>query len=120
VNELRKQLRDADPLAREPGLSAADAGAIRRIVVAAAEAQPSRSAAWPHPLFLAATVAATIIVGVAVGARLSSLEARNATSRANAITRTSGLTTAAERRQLHFATPGGTRIIWVFDPEFNP
>ena len=26
----------------------------------------------------------------------------------------------AERRQLQFATPGGTRIIWVFDPEFNP
>ena len=24
------------------------------------------------------------------------------------------------RRQLQFATPGGTRVIWVFDPEFNP
>jgi hypothetical protein len=24
-----------------------------------------------------------------------------------------------ERQQLHFATPGGTRIIWVFDSEFK-
>ena len=27
---------------------------------------------------------------------------------------------AGGRRQLQFATPGGTRVIWVFDPEFNP
>jgi hypothetical protein len=25
----------------------------------------------------------------------------------------------AEQRQLQFATPGGTRIIWVFNPEFD-
>ena len=25
----------------------------------------------------------------------------------------------AERRQLQFATPGGTRIIWTFDPDFS-
>jgi len=24
-----------------------------------------------------------------------------------------------ERRQLQFSTPGGTRIIWVFDSEFQ-
>jgi hypothetical protein len=23
------------------------------------------------------------------------------------------------RRQLQFATPGGTRIIWVFNPDFS-
>jgi hypothetical protein len=26
---------------------------------------------------------------------------------------------AAERQQLQFATPGGTRIIWVFDSQFD-
>jgi hypothetical protein len=25
----------------------------------------------------------------------------------------------AARQQLHFSTPGGTRIIWVFDPGFE-
>jgi hypothetical protein len=25
----------------------------------------------------------------------------------------------AERQQLHFRTPGGTRIIWVFDSQFE-
>jgi hypothetical protein len=128
VEELRRQLRDGDPLARESGLSAADADAIRRLVMDAADqasvalwlTKPRADAreGWPHPLFLAATVAATIIVGVVVGARLSSSDARNAGS--NAIAGTSGVTTVAERRQLQFATPGGTRIIWVFDPEFNP
>jgi hypothetical protein len=24
------------------------------------------------------------------------------------------------RRQLQFATPGGTRVIWVFDSKFQP
>ncbi len=26
---------------------------------------------------------------------------------------------AGERRQVQFATPGGTRIIWTIDPEFR-
>jgi hypothetical protein len=26
---------------------------------------------------------------------------------------------AGERRQVQFATPGGTRIIWTLDPEFK-
>jgi len=26
---------------------------------------------------------------------------------------------ATQRQQLHFSTPGGTRIIWVFDPGFE-
>jgi hypothetical protein len=26
---------------------------------------------------------------------------------------------APARQQLHFSTPGGTRIIWVFDPGFE-
>jgi hypothetical protein len=31
-----------------------------------------------------------------------------------------GVTDAAgDRQQLQFATPGGTRIIWVFDPAFE-
>jgi hypothetical protein len=29
-------------------------------------------------------------------------------------------TALRERRQLQFASPGGTRIIWVFDSDFNP
>jgi hypothetical protein len=27
---------------------------------------------------------------------------------------------AGAHRQLQFASPGGTRIIWVFDSEFHP
>ena len=120
MNELRTLLRDADPLAREPGLSAADADAMRRRIVAAAGAQPSTAAMWPRPVFVAVTVAATIIIGIAMGARLSWPVARDAKPRASALARTRGPSDFAERRQLQFATPGGTRIIWVFDPEFNP
>jgi hypothetical protein len=116
VKHLNAALRDADPLSREPGLSDADAAAIRRAVVAAADRADSSAAAWPRPLFVAATIAATVVAGVGIGSfvprRAAQPEARRAGSQARA--------QADARRQLQFATPGGTRIIWVFDPEFNP
>jgi hypothetical protein len=117
VKHLNAALRDADPLSREPGLSDADAAAIRRAVVAAADRADSSAAAWPRPLFVAATIAATVVAGVGIGSlvprRAAQPEPRRAAS-------AQARAQADARRQLQFATPGGTRIIWVFDPEFNP
>ena len=118
-DQLNAALVDADPIAREGGLSAADADRMRRVVVAAAGAE-REIAFWPRPMFVAATLAATLLVGIIGGSRLPRSETtRHAITTAN---RTDAAPTLqiAERRQLQFATPGGTRIIWVFDPEFNP
>jgi hypothetical protein len=70
---------------------------------------------WPHPLSIAATIALTLAAGITVG-RL--LPPRETLREAPAIAQAADATGA--RRQLQFATPGGTRVIWVFDPEFKP
>jgi hypothetical protein len=119
MDALKTALVGGDPIAREGELAASDADAMRRAVVAAAEAHAS-APFWPRPLFLAATVAVTIVVGVALGARLPQ-RAQPPPAAQLALSEPAASTTRVdERRQLQFATPGGTRIIWVFDPAFNP
>jgi hypothetical protein len=68
---------------------------------------------WPHPLAIAATVVLTMAAGVVAGRRLPPPREAPAIARADAAA-------PAARRQLQFATPGGTRVIWVFNPEFEP
>jgi hypothetical protein len=71
---------------------------------------------WPHPLSIAATIALTLAAGITVGRLLP--PPREMPREARAIAQAADATGA--RRQLQFATPGGTRVIWVFDPEFKP
>jgi hypothetical protein len=105
---LGKHLRDGDPLADAPALPPLDVQRIRRAVLA--EAGRPSPAWWPGPVIVAATVAATLAAGVVIGHRLP----REAP----------GVVDTREwlepgRRQVQFATPGGTRIIWVIDPDFD-
>ncbi len=117
---LKAALEAGDPIAREGSLSSAEADRMRRGVVAAAAGAERKTAFWPQPMFVAATLAVTLLVGIVGGSRLPRGEtARHAVTTANRTDAGSTLQ-VAERRQLQFATPGGTRIIWVFDPEFNP
>jgi hypothetical protein len=119
LDQLNAALVGGDPVSREAGLSAAEVDAMRRAVVLAAETQVSVPF-WPRPLFLMATLAATIVVGIVLGAGLPQQEQRPPAARLALSEPAASRTRVAERRQLQFATPGGTRIIWVFDPEFNP
>jgi hypothetical protein len=113
MNDVGKWLRDADPLA--PGgadaLAPAEAQAMRRSMMAELSERRAPAAFWPHPLAIAATVALTLASGVVVGRHLPE---RHDPSR-DAIART-----APDLRQLQFAMPGGTRVIWVFNSEFQP
>jgi hypothetical protein len=82
----------------------------RRILNATVRADVVRTP-WQQPLALAAMVALTIAAGVFAGLRFSAAEApADAPAAASP---------AEGRRQFQFSTPGGTRIIWVFDPEFQ-
>ena len=123
MDALKAALGGGDPVAREPGLSAAEVDTMRRAVVAAAE-NHAPAPFWPRPMFLAATVAVTIVVGIVLGAGLppvkTRIEKRPLAARLAPSEPATPTTQVAERRQLQFATPGGTRIIWVFDPAFNP
>ncbi len=82
------------------------ARAMRRIVVAvAADAEPMAS---PWPLRVAAA-----------GVMLAFLTAGAGDHRGAAATSGADPVRAGERRQIQFATPGGTRIIWELNPEFT-
>lgn len=122
MKDVGQWLRDADPLGPENDdsddaeLSPADAHAIRRAMLDALDTRTPALLWWPHPLAIAATVTLTLAAGVIVGRRLP--PPRNApdpTAMAHA-----GASLDGGLRQLQFATPGGTRVIWVFNPDFRP
>jgi hypothetical protein len=98
--------RDAAPLPAD------DVQAMRRTVVAAArETRPVIR--WRRPLAIAATLCLMVGLGAAAGRRF---EPRHAPAAA----RSDEIAPAgAGQLQLQFATPGGTRIIWVFNSELN-
>ena len=110
MTDVRQWLKAGDPLRGEPRLDDDDARAMRRAVMARPRAR--FDAAWPQPVFVAVTIAVTLVVGTALGRRLPlSRGAHPAVAhRANE---------PGERRQLQFATPGGTRIIWTFHQEID-
>jgi len=115
MKDIGRLLRDGDPVAQEPEMSAAEVQAVRRAVLDAIDVPDRAASRWPGPLLAAAAVAAAMVAGVAVGLRTP-------TSQMPAVGAESSHASGAARaqRQLQFASPGGTRIIWVFDPEFNP
>jgi hypothetical protein len=81
------------------------ARAIRRMAVAiAADAEPMPSA-WPLRV-------------AACGVMLAFLTAAGGDHR-SAAAPAADPARAGERRQIQFATPGGTRIIWELNPEFT-
>jgi hypothetical protein len=115
MTNLGKQLRDGDPLADAPALPPHDVQRIRRIVVDEA-GRPE--ALWsPRPLVVAATVGATLAAGVVVGQRLP----RHTPVQVGTVERPGAgqVDPGEDRRQVQFDTPGGTRIIWVIDPDFD-
>jgi hypothetical protein len=123
MKDVGQWLRDADPLGPESDdsddaeLSPAEAHAIRRAMLSALDTRTPAPLWWPHPLAIAATVALTLAAGVVVGRRLPPpRDARDAPAMAHA----GGAPLDGGLRQLQFATPGGTRVIWVFNPDFQP
>ncbi len=116
MTDLTKLLRDADPLREDEGLSPADAQAIRRRMFAAVQPEFFAIPAWQRPFAVAAVVALMVAVGVVTGRRMTSDEAIPPTVTRTASTVPAGGSSAgSEMRQLQFASPGGTRIIWIFD-----
>jgi hypothetical protein len=112
MSNWKDMLRAHDPAAGAT-LPADDAAAMRRRVVGAVPAAKTSPAWWPQPLAFAAMVVLMIVAGVVAGRRLPVVEQR---AEVEDVPRAID---AGERRQLQFATPGGTRIIWIFDPQFD-
>ena len=119
MTNLSKLLNDGDPLRSDGGeaaeLSTVDAERMRRVIVSAAlESRPSR-APWLRPLAMAAVAALLVAVGTMTGHQVivEPAPAAGTPEPLAAIDGSGG--DGGDRRQLQFSTPGGTRIIWIFD-----
>ena len=120
MTDLTKLLRDADPLRDRPDerLSDGEVQVMRRAMLEAARESVAAGSLWRRPLAFAAIALVLVAVGGIAGDR-----ARDWTDRSTAISETAWLTDETRgssgdlgRRQVQFATPGGTRIIWILDP----
>jgi hypothetical protein len=112
MKDLQTLLREGDPLTREPELPMAEADRIRRLLLREARHEPRR--VWLGAALLGfasvMTALAVVVAGRGEGLQTSG-PSRPATSNA--------IVDAPPTRQLQFATPGGTRVIWVFDSTFD-
>ena len=122
MTDWRFRLRDADR-ALERDVEPDASQRIRRTILAAVPANRPAVQAWSRTF--AATAAVLTLVCVALlttlqgGARLTDDPAVRVEPADPALASTTDDTSTTERQQLHFSTPGGTRIIWVFDPGFE-
>jgi hypothetical protein len=123
MKDWHSRLREGDPGA-DAVMSAGDVRRIRAAVIAAArQAQVRQPLLWPRAFVV--TAAALIMV---CGSMLTMLQrtTRQIDNPVDAVLKVAANTaedvadvSSGERQQLHFRTPGGTRIIWVFDSEFE-
>jgi hypothetical protein len=110
MNNLKDLLRDADPVPREPGLSSDALADLRRAMLAAAHAEPVRPVFWLRQLTMAACLTVLVLAGLVAAYRVQPA-ARDVPTPASSA--------SAQPTQIHFSTPGGTRIIWTLDPGFQ-
>src|SRR4051812_47869960 len=111
MNDLKTVLRDGDPVSREGGMEPDAVSRMRGAVVAVARAADRRPALVSKQVAMAACLTAMVITGV-IGARRVPDASRAANS--------SPIPGAGDQRtQVHFSTPGGTRIVWTLDPSFQ-
>ncbi len=113
MTDIRTLLQESDPLgepiAQHEGLTADDAQAIRHAVLVAARDAAAAVPLWRRPLAFAAVATALTVISGIVGHR------SGASTYDTPPVVADGAAGEVDCRQLQFATPGGTRIIWIFD-----
>ena len=114
MKTLRTLLREDDPVERESALSADDVDRIRQMLLAAET--PRRSRHWKMRMALAGAL--SVLAGVAAWHAGWPSSVWQRSDPPNHVAR-APINAPTDRRQVQFATPGGTRIIWVFDPHFD-
>lgn len=119
MSDWRSLLHDADR-GLPAQLPAADVQRVRESVVAAARtARGGVSPALSRPFALVMATLVIVCSAMLAGLQYSTRPAGlSTTERPFDAAGTSDAETG-ERQQLQFATPGGTRIIWVFDSRFD-
>jgi hypothetical protein len=128
MTDWRTAIRDVVEQDAQDSLSTDAAKEMRRVVIAAAAnrvTERSKSSWMRRPVFVAATAVAIIAGGVAAGLRLDlSIDSKGSGMTSPAVIGQPGSVSDAAsagepNRQLQFLTPGGTRIIWVFNSDLD-
>ena len=111
--KLKQYLVDGDPVARERELDARDAQTIRARILVDARNQPATAPAlwWLRPAAVAGGLAVCLAAGIGIGLRIND---REPLGPATVVGRPLQGRQSPPPRQLQFATPGGTRIVWTF------
>ena len=112
IHDLTNRLRDADPVPREPGLSPEAAANLRRAVVAAGRAATIHPVLWGRQLAIAACLTVMVLAGVVAAHRVPPATRED-------VSQAAASAGSDRRTQVHFSTPGGTRIVWTLDPGFQ-
>jgi hypothetical protein len=110
MTDLNRLLRDADPVTLEPGLSPDAVADLRRLMIATAHATPARRVLWGRQLAMAGCLTVMVLAGIVAAHRVPPAVRDVPTAASSASDR---------RTQIHFSTPGGTRIVWTLDPGFQ-
>lgn len=122
MTDWRTLLRELEARNEDDRLSPDDAESMRRaMLAAAAKGSPEREhGSWMRPLLVAATVVAMVAVGVLAGRRFDlGVPPQHQPAQGESHQESGAAETGEPNRQLQFLTPGGTRIIWVFNSDFD-
>jgi hypothetical protein len=111
MKNLTDLLRDADPVSHEPGLPPDAVADLRRAMLVAAHAAPAGPVFWGRQLAIAACLTVMVLTGVIAAHRVPAAVREAPTPAVSS--------SSVQRTQVQFKTPGGTRIIWTLDPDFQ-
>lgn len=109
-DDIRNQLRDADPVQHEPRIAAADVHTMRDRVLSAARTAPRHG----HRPRLGAAGAFVLVCTIVMGLAMATWFRSD-----RAVMPPAPTPIHDQPRQLQFETPGGTRIIWVLNPRLE-
>jgi len=128
MTDWRTAMRDAAHREEQDCLTGDQAEAMRRVVLAAVadEAGGRARVLWTgRPVLVAAMIVAIVSIGVGTGIHLDlsnqseQMSMRGQVSQPAQLQPAEAARAATPNRQLQFLTPGGTRIIWVFNQDLD-
>jgi hypothetical protein len=105
--DFSEELRAADPVGHEAGLSATEVESMHRAIVEAATHTRDAGSWSPRPALLTMALAFILALGVFIATMFEPAREEWPQPQAD------------EQRQLQFETPGGTRVVWVLNSHLD-
>ena len=89
---------------------------MRRAIVAEGESPQSVLSDWPRGSWATATVVVALTIAFSMSRWIETRSGRRAMSPRARLPAAESVT----RRQVQLIAPGGTRVIWIFNADFQP